>query len=113
MVPGGIGTRALLADERLLGWIAGAHATSARTTSVCTGSHPQPPFAAGSPAQAGPEIVALVESVLLEVERAGSRRARSRYSAPRGHRVGYRRDGRERDAATTARRGGAAAGVAP
>lgn len=38
VVPGGIGTRALLADERMLGWIRGAHATSRWTASVCTGS---------------------------------------------------------------------------
>lgn len=38
VVPGGIGTRALLQDERLLDWIRGAHETSTWTTSVCTGS---------------------------------------------------------------------------
>jgi putative intracellular protease/amidase len=38
VVPGGIGTRALLHDERILQWIRGAHATSTWTTSVCTGS---------------------------------------------------------------------------
>jgi transcriptional regulator GlxA family with amidase domain len=38
VVPGGFGTRALLADEELLGWLRGAHATSEWTTSVCTGS---------------------------------------------------------------------------
>ncbi len=38
MVPGGIGTRALLKDERMLDWVRGAHATSTFTTSVCTGS---------------------------------------------------------------------------
>jgi len=38
LVPGGLGTRALLADERLLGWIRRAHETSEWTTSVCTGS---------------------------------------------------------------------------
>ena len=38
VVPGGYGTRALLDDERLLGWIRGAHETSQWTTSVCTGS---------------------------------------------------------------------------
>jgi transcriptional regulator GlxA family with amidase domain len=36
--PGGIGTRALLADEKVLDWVRGAHATSRFTTSVCTGS---------------------------------------------------------------------------
>jgi transcriptional regulator GlxA family with amidase domain len=38
VVPGGIGTRALLGDEELLGWIRRAHDTSRFTTSVCTGS---------------------------------------------------------------------------
>ena len=38
MVPGGIGTRALLEDESLVGWIRSAHETSDWTTSVCTGS---------------------------------------------------------------------------
>lgn len=38
MVPGGTGTRALLEDERLLGWIRAAHEHSTWTTSVCTGS---------------------------------------------------------------------------
>jgi putative intracellular protease/amidase len=38
VVPGGIGTRALLEDERLLDWVRGAHAHSQYTTSVCTGS---------------------------------------------------------------------------
>jgi len=38
VVPGGIGTRALLRDERMLDWVRGAHATSGWTTSVCTGS---------------------------------------------------------------------------
>jgi transcriptional regulator GlxA family with amidase domain len=38
VVPGGIGTRALLGDEELLGWIRRAHHTSRFTTSVCTGS---------------------------------------------------------------------------
>ena len=37
-VPGGLGTRALLDDERLLGWIRHAHEHSQWTTSVCTGS---------------------------------------------------------------------------
>jgi putative intracellular protease/amidase len=36
--PGGIGTRALLADEQVLDWVRDAHATSTFTTSVCTGS---------------------------------------------------------------------------
>ena len=38
MVPGGLGTRALLDDERILSWIRTAHETSEWTTSVCTGS---------------------------------------------------------------------------
>lgn len=38
VVPGGIGTRAALADEELLAWIRGAHETSQWTASVCTGS---------------------------------------------------------------------------
>jgi putative intracellular protease/amidase len=38
LVPGGLGTRALLDDERLVGWIRRAHETSEWTTSVCTGS---------------------------------------------------------------------------
>ena len=36
--PGGFGTRALLADEQVLGWLRAAHETSQWTTSVCTGS---------------------------------------------------------------------------
>lgn len=38
VVPGGIGTRALLRDERMLDWIRNAHASSQWTASVCTGS---------------------------------------------------------------------------
>jgi transcriptional regulator GlxA family with amidase domain len=38
VVPGGVGTRALTADARMLDWIRGAHETSEWTTSVCTGS---------------------------------------------------------------------------
>jgi len=38
VVPGGIGTRALVHDASILDWIRGAHATSRFTTSVCTGS---------------------------------------------------------------------------
>jgi putative intracellular protease/amidase len=38
VVPGGIGTRALLKDERILDWVRGAHASSQWTASVCTGS---------------------------------------------------------------------------
>jgi putative intracellular protease/amidase len=37
-VPGGAGSRALLHDERFLGWIRDVHASSRWTTSVCTGS---------------------------------------------------------------------------
>src|SRR5436190_24242917 len=38
VVPGGFGTRALLEDEEMLGWVRHAHETSTWTTSVCTGS---------------------------------------------------------------------------
>ena len=38
VMPGGHGTRALMHDERMLGWVRAAHATSRWTTSVCTGS---------------------------------------------------------------------------
>lgn len=38
VVPGGIGNRVLLDDERILGWIRQANETSSWTTSVCTGS---------------------------------------------------------------------------
>ena len=38
VVPGGIGTRALLEDEQIVGWVRSAHETSSFTTSVCTGS---------------------------------------------------------------------------
>jgi len=38
VVPGGLGTRPLLRDERLLGWLRTAHETTTWTTSVCTGS---------------------------------------------------------------------------
>lgn len=38
VVPGGIGTRALVHDEVILDWIRGAHETSKYTASVCTGS---------------------------------------------------------------------------
>jgi transcriptional regulator GlxA family with amidase domain len=38
VVPGGIGTRALVADEALIGWVQRAHETSTWTTSVCTGA---------------------------------------------------------------------------
>ena len=36
--PGGIGTRALVDDERVLEWVRHAHTTTRLTTSVCTGS---------------------------------------------------------------------------
>ncbi len=36
--PGGTGTRALMDDERVLGWLRTAHETTRFTTSVCTGS---------------------------------------------------------------------------
>ena len=36
--PGGVGTRALMGDERVLDWVRTAHRTSTFTTSVCTGS---------------------------------------------------------------------------
>jgi transcriptional regulator GlxA family with amidase domain len=36
--PGGVGTRPLEHDERVLGWVRAAHAKSRFTTSVCTGS---------------------------------------------------------------------------
>lgn len=38
VIPGGIGTRALLRNERILDWVRGAHASSQWTASVCTGS---------------------------------------------------------------------------
>jgi putative intracellular protease/amidase len=38
VVPGGLGTRALMSDETMLAWLRGVHATSTWTTSVCTGS---------------------------------------------------------------------------
>jgi len=38
VVPGGLGTRDLMSDEQVLGWIRRAHAGSQWTTSVCTGS---------------------------------------------------------------------------
>lgn len=36
--PGGVGTRPLQSDVRVLGWVRDAHAHTAFTTSVCTGS---------------------------------------------------------------------------
>jgi putative intracellular protease/amidase len=38
LVPGGIGSRTALADERLLDWVRRAHEGSTYTTSVCTGA---------------------------------------------------------------------------
>jgi len=38
VVPGGFGTRELMHDAEMLGWIRAAHETSRYTTSVCTGS---------------------------------------------------------------------------
>ena len=38
LVPGGVGTRALVHDDAILDWIRGAHETSDFSTSVCTGS---------------------------------------------------------------------------
>jgi transcriptional regulator GlxA family with amidase domain len=36
--PGGVGTRPLMTDERVLEWVRSAHRTTTFTTSVCTGS---------------------------------------------------------------------------
>ena len=38
VVPGGVGTRALLENDRLLSWVRTAHDGSTYTTSVCTGA---------------------------------------------------------------------------
>ena len=38
VMPGGYGTRELMHDERMLGWVRAAHETSEWTTSVCTGA---------------------------------------------------------------------------
>ena len=38
MFPGGIGTRMLQSDQRVLDWVRHGHATARFTTSVCTGS---------------------------------------------------------------------------
>jgi putative intracellular protease/amidase len=38
LFPGGIGTRPLVQDERVLEWVRNAHRTTRFTTSVCTGS---------------------------------------------------------------------------
>ena len=36
--PGGVGTRPMMKDERVLGWLRSAHETTRFTTSVCTGA---------------------------------------------------------------------------
>jgi transcriptional regulator GlxA family with amidase domain len=36
--PGGVGTRELIGDQRVLDWVRNAHRTTTFTTSVCTGS---------------------------------------------------------------------------
>ncbi len=36
--PGGVGTRPMMKDERVLGWLRNAHQTTQFTTSVCTGA---------------------------------------------------------------------------
>jgi transcriptional regulator GlxA family with amidase domain len=36
--PGGVGTRSLIHDERVLSWVRAAHESTTFTTSVCTGS---------------------------------------------------------------------------
>lgn len=38
VVPGGFGTRRLMADDQVLNWLRRAHETTAWTTSVCTGA---------------------------------------------------------------------------
>lgn len=38
VVPGGLGTRSLMEDDTILGWIRHAHEASTWTTSVCTGA---------------------------------------------------------------------------
>lgn len=38
IVPGGVGSRQLVADERVVTWLRSAHETTKFTTSVCTGS---------------------------------------------------------------------------
>ena len=38
VIPGGVGTRALMDDDTMLGWIRTMHETTRFTTSVCTGS---------------------------------------------------------------------------
>ena len=38
LIPGGVGTRALIRDEALLQWVRDVHLTTLFTTSVCTGS---------------------------------------------------------------------------
>ncbi len=38
LVPGGRGSRSLMSDDEILGWLRGVHGQSTWTTSVCTGS---------------------------------------------------------------------------
>jgi len=38
VVPGGVGSRALMHDQRVLDWLRAVHQTTTYTTSVCTGS---------------------------------------------------------------------------
>ncbi|MGH1503273.1 MAG: DJ-1/PfpI family protein [Acidimicrobiales bacterium] len=38
VVPGGVGSRAMMTDDTILDWLRSAHATTTFTTSVCTGS---------------------------------------------------------------------------
>lgn len=38
VVPGGVGSRALVRDEQVLEWVRSVHATTRYTTSVCTGA---------------------------------------------------------------------------
>jgi len=38
VVPGGVGSRALMHDQRVLDWLRAVHPTTTYTTSVCTGS---------------------------------------------------------------------------
>ena len=38
VVPGGVGSRALMDDQRVLDWLRAVHPTTTYTTSVCTGS---------------------------------------------------------------------------
>ena len=73
VMPGGHGTRALMHDEQMLGWVRAAHVTSRWTTSVCTGSlapaiqlaieyDPEPPFDSGSTSKASPAVLELARA---------------------------------------------------